>query len=162
MDANHASPDIGRQVPSVAGIPVSLNGRLRETTLGLRALVRYPFGISKTYPFGQYQPYVGAGLGLVFGKLSLSGTGTGTLTSGPQAGQSGTITFTGTDSSDETPVPQVLVGFKVFLVENLAAFAEYQYSYANLTFGSSVGELKTKFSTHHFSAGFSYHFDLLK
>src|SRR3972149_2528656 len=31
VDANHASPDIGRQVPSVAGIPVSLNGRLRET-----------------------------------------------------------------------------------------------------------------------------------
>lgn len=170
LDANHGSPDIGRQTPTVAGITINspaLNGTLRLTTLSLHALVRYPLGTSKAFPSGQFQPYFGAGVGLVFGKLTLTGSGTGTLASGARAGESGTIPFSGRDSSDETPIPKVLVGLKAFLIENLSGFVEYQFAYNNLTFGGTIqgvhtGDLKTKFSSHSFSAGLSYHFDFLK
>jgi len=162
VDANHASPDVKRETRSIAGVPVPLGGTLRTTTLGFHTLARYPIGISKTFPYGQFQPYIGAGVGLIFGKLSLSGSGRGTLNRGPNAGQTGTITFSGRDSSDETPVPKILAGFKVFLLENLSGFVEYQYAHADLTFGSSIGELKTKFSSHTIAAGLSIHFDLFK
>jgi opacity protein-like surface antigen len=162
LDISHASPDIGTQTRSVAGVAVPISGSLRMTSLGLHALLRYPLGISKAYPSGQFQPYLGAGVGLLFGKLSLSGSGRGIPDRGPGAGVSGTITFSGTDSSDETPVPRVVAGLKMFFLENLSGFLEYQFAHADLTFGSPRGSLNTKFSSHSIAAGLSYHFDLFK
>ncbi len=82
------------------------------------------------------EPYVGAGIGLFFARLSDS------------------------DGADNDIAPGVnaLGGLRFYLNDNVALFTEYKYNYTKLEFTDS--RIKETYSSHSFFGGLSYHFSL--
>jgi len=106
---------------------------LRVTTVGVNVLARYP---GRTF-----QPYAGAGVGLVIAHLSDSATT-----------QSNT---------DVTRGWNVLAGLRAFVTPYVAIFTEYKYTGATLRFDQAFGTaggFEGGYKAQHVLVGLSYHF----
>jgi len=127
-----STPDIKKQNVSVSsgGVSTSLGkidgSDLRIIAPALNVMFRFP---------GYYvEPYVGAGIGAFWARLSDS---------------------SGKDS-DVAPGVNGLVGSRFFLNDQVAVFTEYKYNYAKFNFSDS--KFKATYSSHNFYAGVSFHF----
>ena len=106
---------------------------LRVTTVGVNILARYP---GRTF-----QPYAGAGVGVVIARLSESATT-----------QSNT---------DVTRGWNVLAGLRAFVTPHVAIFSEYKYTRATLRFDQAFGTVEGfegGYRAQHVLVGLSYHF----
>jgi opacity protein-like surface antigen len=106
---------------------------LRMTTVGVNVLARYP---GRTF-----QPYAGAGVGVVIAHLSDSATT-----------QSNT---------DVTSGWNALVGLRAFVTPYVAVFTEYKYTGATLRFDQAFGMgggFEGVYRAQHVVVGLSYHF----
>ena len=100
---------------------------VRVATLAFNLLVRYPGTV--------IQPYLGAGFGLFWGRVS-GGLGT---------------------ASDTSPGFNGLAGLKIRLMKHLAAFGEYKYNRATFDFGGDVN-VGTLYQAHHLVGGVAFEF----
>jgi opacity protein-like surface antigen len=87
------------------------------------------------YPGKRFQPYVGAGFGMYFARISNSSI----------------------NASDTSPGFNVLAGSRFFLTKHLALFGEYKYNRSSFDFGNNV-LFKADYSAHNLVAGVSVHF----
>jgi hypothetical protein len=113
---------------------------LEVTTWGFNAVFRYP---------GEWiQPYIGGGLGLYFGEITLDGFGTAT--------------------DSVVPGINALAGIRAFLNEgkSVAFFAEYKFNYAKFKFDYPATSTLESFQVEGTylaniaAAGFAIHFDI--
>jgi hypothetical protein len=110
--------------------------------LAANLLFRYPIGATPDMPQGRWYPYVGAGLGA----------------------QRATLTEFGFSEASYSPAVQGLIGAKLFLVKNLAIFAEIKRTTGWHTFdyegaGAPPGFFsKFTISSNHLVAGVALHF----
>jgi opacity protein-like surface antigen len=100
---------------------------VRVTTLAFNLLVRYPGTV--------IQPYLGAGFGMFWGRIS-GGLGTG---------------------SDTSPGFNGLAGLRIRLMKHLAAFGEYKYNRTNFDFGGDV-HVHSLYQAHHVVGGVAFEF----
>lgn len=108
---------------------------LRVTTAAINAMIRYPGK--------KFQPYVGAGIGTFWFRLSDS-TGFSDIETN--------VGFNG------------LAGVRYFFMDKFSVFTEYKYNYARIKFtdtipGASTVRLEGDYTAHHFVGGISFHFD---
>ncbi|HEY4643866.1 MAG: hypothetical protein EWM72_00335 [Nitrospira sp.] len=106
---------------------------LRVTTVGVNFLARYP---GRTF-----QPYAGAGVGVVIAHIS--------------------DTATVQSDTDVTSGWNVLAGLRAFVTPHVAVFTEYKYTGATLRFDEAfgtVGGFEGRYRAQHVLAGLSYHF----
>ena len=87
------------------------------------------------YPGERFQPYIGGGPGLFWGKMS-----------GP-VGELGT-------GSDTSLGLNALAGARFFVTKRFALFGEYKYNRASFDFGGTA-QLHVLYQAQHFVAGFS-------
>jgi len=110
--------------------------------LAANLLFRYPIGATPEMPQGRWYPYVGGGLGA----------------------QRAHLTVLGFQETSYSPAVQGLVGLKLFLIKNLAIFAEVKRTtgWNNFDFegsGAPPGFYeKFTISSNHFVAGVALHF----
>jgi opacity protein-like surface antigen len=134
----NATPHQKQQTTTVTApgvsVPVDVEGSLiRVTTWAFNAVLRYPGE--------QFQPYIGAGVGVFFAH---------------------------TDGASDTAIGfNGLAGAKYFFTKNVAAFAEYKYQRASLEFAGNVPGfgptgIKGDYSANSIVGGVAYHFDALK
>ncbi len=88
------------------------------------------------YPGKRFQPYVGVGPGIFWGRLSGIDLGTG---------------------SDTSLGLNALAGIRFFLTKNMALFGEYKYNRASFDFGGTA-QLHVLYQVQHFTGGLSLHF----
>ena len=88
------------------------------------------------YPGKQFQPYVGAGLGVFFARAKFAGL---------------------SDSDNAVPGLNALAGLRYFPIDHLAIFAEYKYNRAAFEFPTAIG-FEGDYSANHFLGGVAYHF----
>jgi len=112
-----------------------VDANLRVITWGFNALIRYPGE--------RFQPYVGAGVGIFFAEID-------TDLQGQSLKQNWVPGFT------------FLGGFRGFVTNSIALFAEYKYNQATFDLRTTVFNLPFGFegtySTNIIAAGLSYHF----
>lgn len=113
----------------------SAGAHLRVTTAAINAMIRYPGK--------KFQPYVGAGIGTFWFRLSDS-TGFSDIETN--------VGFNG------------LAGVRYFFTDMFSIFTEYKYNYARIKFtdtipGASTVRLEGDYTAHHFVGGISFHFD---
>jgi hypothetical protein len=115
---------------------------LSVNVLAANLLFRYPIGATPEMPHGRWYPYVGGGLGA----------------------QRAHLTVLGFQETSYSPAVQGLVGLKLFLINNLAIFAEVKRTtgWNNFDFegsGAPPGFYeKFTISSNHFVAGVALHF----
>jgi hypothetical protein len=115
---------------------------LSVNVLAANLLFRYPIGATPEMPQGRWYPYVGGGLGA----------------------QRAHLTVLGFQETSYSPAVQGLVGLKLFLIKNLAIFAEVKRTtgWNNFDFegsGAPPGFYeKFTISSNHFVAGVALHF----
>lgn len=88
------------------------------------------------YPGKRFQPYVGAGLGIYWARVTSDAAGTG---------------------SDTSPGVNLLVGSRFFLTEQFALFAEYKYNRATFDMGQDI-QVKVDYAANSIVGGIGYHF----
>ena len=88
------------------------------------------------YPGERFQPYIGAGPGIFWGRMSGVDLGTG---------------------SDTSLGLNALAGARFFLTERVALFGEYKYNRVTFDFGGTAS-LHTLYQPQSFVGGFSLHF----
>lgn len=163
-------PDVACCVPNFNGVPAGNSQGFEGTTtevqgiyIGANLMVRYPMGISESYPNGRWHPYIGIG------------GGAHQLAMRPGGSRGSTGAFPLSDQRHTAPAFQAKGGLKVFLFKYVAAFAEAKYTHAfhdGLTtdrFGVSqpfadegltVNTYESTIRTIHVHAGLSIHFDV--
>jgi opacity protein-like surface antigen len=141
---------------NIAGVALP-GANLRVTTLAFNAIARAKLMCERDYDepgraprrstdpdyrddFCRLQPYIGAGLGVFFARVSSGGT---------SASDNGVPGFNG------------LAGVRYYLTRNVALFGEYKYNRATFDFdnvaGSGVG-INGTYSVSHVVGGLSLHF----
>ena len=85
------------------------------------------------YPGERFQPYIGAGPGIFWGRMSGVDLGTG---------------------SDTSLGLNALAGIRLFLTKSFAVFGEYKYNRVTFDFGGTA-DLHILYQAQHFVAGFS-------
>jgi opacity protein-like surface antigen len=128
----YTNPHVKQQDVTVTGPGGSLTAnlpgsRVRIATAAFNLLLRYPGAI--------IQPYVGAGLGIFWGRVS---------------GPLGT-------ASDTSPGFNGLAGVRLRLLKYLTAFGEYKYNRATFDFGGDLG-LHSLYQAHHLVGGVAFEF----
>jgi opacity protein-like surface antigen len=128
----YTNPHVKQQDVTVTGPGGSLTAnlpgsRVRVATAAFNLLVRYPGTL--------IQPYVGAGLGIFWGRVS---------------GPLGT-------ASDTSPGFNGLAGVRFRLLKYLTAFGEYKYNRATFDFGGDLG-LHSLYQAHHLVGGVAFEF----
>ncbi len=88
------------------------------------------------YPGERFQPYLGAGPGIFWGRLSGIDFGTG---------------------SDTSLGLNALAGIRIFLTKQLAVFGEYKYNRTSFDFGGTAS-LHVLYQAQHLAGGLSLHF----
>ncbi len=88
------------------------------------------------YPGQRLQPYIGAGPGIFWGRMSGEELGTG---------------------SDTSLGLNAQAGIRIFLTEHLALFGEYKYNRVTFDFGGTA-DLHVLYQVHHVVGGVSLHF----
>jgi hypothetical protein len=97
--------------------------------IGPNFLVRYPMGISETYPNGRWHPYVGIGVGMHQMSMRPGGfRGASIYNFNPGGDLSSNVQ---TDQRDTTVGWMALAGAKAHLFKYVAAFAEVKYIQAH-------------------------------
>ncbi len=110
---------------TTTNLGVLSGSHLKIVTPALNLMFRFP---------GYYiEPYVGAGIGGFWAKLSDS---------------------SGSDK-DFSPGANILGGVRFYLNENFALFSEYKYNYTKFKFGDTY---KATYSSHGLFGGLSFHF----
>lgn len=128
----YASPHFKQQSVTVTGPAGSLTGdfagsRTRVATWAFNWILRYP---------GEWiQPYVGAGLGIFWGRLADSG---------------------GTSSSDTSPGLNALAGLRIKLGQHFMLFSEYKYNRASFDFSNS--DFHVLYQAHYAVGGLGWSF----
>ena len=118
-------------VPSSSTDPFP-GARIRVATWAVNWIVRYP---------GEhFQPYIGVGPGVFWGRIS-----------GNDVNAAGNNFGTGSDTSLGL---NALAGARVFLTERFALFGEYKYNRATFDFGGDA-QLHFLYQAQHFVGGFS-------
>ncbi len=90
------------------------------------------------YPGERFQPYLGAGPGIFWGRIA------------------GTDAELGT-GSDTSLGLNALAGLRIFLTKQLAVFGEYKYNRTSFDFGGTTS-LHVLYQAQHFTGGLSLHF----
>lgn len=103
-------------------------GHLRIAMLAINWIMRYPGE--------RFQPYVGVGPGIFYGRVSGVELGTG---------------------SDTSLGINALAGARFFLTDRVALFGEYKFNRVTFDFGGTV-ETRVLYQPHHFVGGLSLHF----
>jgi opacity protein-like surface antigen len=144
LDITNFSPDQkGNQILN-GGTVVTNHVSINAILIAFNLLARKPFGVTQDLPNGRWSPYVGIGGGVQTSSFEPPGT----IKKGRQ-----------TD-----PAFQALAGVKVFLVQHVALFGEYKFTYASHTFETqsiTTGAIitdKYTFNVNHFVAGLAWHF----
>jgi opacity protein-like surface antigen len=128
----YTNPHVKQQDVTVTGPGGSLTAnlpgsRVRIATVAFNLLLRYPGTV--------IQPYVGAGLGIFWGRVS---------------GPLGT-------ASDTSPGFNGLAGVRFRLLKYLTAFGEYKYNRATFDFGGDLA-LHSLYQAHHLIGGVAFEF----
>ena len=136
----NATPNLKQQTVTTTTAGGSTTGssagaHLRVTTAAINAMVRYP---GKTF-----QPYIGAGIGAFWFRLS------------DTTGSSNTEGHTGFNG---------LAGVRYFFMDMFSIFTEYKFNYSLMRFtdtlpGTGSVRLEGDYTAHHFVGGISFHFD---
>jgi opacity protein-like surface antigen len=132
-EAFYSTPHIKQQDLTVTapGVTTTTNfagARVRVATAAVNWILRYP---------GKYfQPYVGAGPGVFWGRMSGDEFGTG---------------------SDTSLGLNALVGARILLASRLGVFAEYKYNRVSFDFEGTTA-IRTLYQAHHGVVGLSLHF----
>jgi len=136
----NTNPSLEQQVVTTTTSSGSTTGssagaHLRVTTAAINAIIRYPGK--------KFQPYVGAGIGAFWFRLSDS------------TGFSDTESNTGFNG---------LAGVRYFFMDTVSIFTEYKFNYALMRFtdtlpGTGTVRLEGDYTAHHFVGGISFHFD---
>jgi opacity protein-like surface antigen len=112
------------------------------TIAALNLLLRWPLGVSDTFPQGRWYPYLGIGGGAEIARATVQGSGA-------------------TDT-DTAPVLQVLGGATVFLTKHLSVFAEYKFTHAAHTFSFATSPVPTRqdntYNVNYVVGGLAVHF----
>lgn len=103
-------------------------GHVRIATWAVNWILRYPGE--------RFQPYIGVGPGIFWGRMSGVELGTG---------------------SDTSLGLNALGGVRFFLFKRLAVFGEYKYNRVTFDFGGTAS-IHTLYQPHHFVGGLSLHF----
>jgi opacity protein-like surface antigen len=133
MEVFYTNPHIKQQDITFtgAGPPTTTNfagGHVRIATWAVNWILRYP---------GEYfQPYVGLGPGIFWGRMSGLDLGTG---------------------SDTSLGLNALAGARIFLGQRLALFGEYKYNHVSFDFGGTAA-IHVTYQPQYFVGGFSLHF----
>lgn len=118
-----------------SGTPVATTNfagaRVRVATWALNWIVRYPGE--------RVQPYIGAGLGIFWGRIS------------------GDLSTSFGTSSDTSPGLNALAGARLYLTKRIVAFGEYKYNRTTFDFGGDVS-VRTLYQAHHLVGGLSLQF----
>ncbi len=115
------------------GISSSANragAHVRITTWALNWIIRYPGE--------RFQPYLGAGPGIFWGRMAGADVDLGT-------------------GSDTSLGLNALAGIRFFLTKNMALFGEYKYNRTSFDFGGTAS-LHVLYQAQHFAGGLSLHF----
>ena len=130
----YTNPHIKQQDITFSGggmPPTTVNfagAHVRVATAAVNWIIRYPGD--------WFQPYIGAGPGIFWGRISGVDFGTG---------------------SDTSLGLNALAGLRLFLTDNVAVFGEYKYNRVTFDFGGTVG-LQTLYQPQSFVGGLSLHF----
>jgi opacity protein-like surface antigen len=133
MEVFYTNPHIKQQDITFTGTgpPTTTNfagGHVRIATWAVNWILRYP---------GEYfQPYVGVGPGIFWGRMSGLDLGTG---------------------SDTSLGLNALVGARIFLSQRLALFGEYKYNRVSFDFGGTAA-IHVTYQPQYFVGGLSLHF----
>jgi len=135
-------------VPAPGPVPIT-DIDIDVIGIGLNAVYRLQLGETDAMPRGRFQPYFGLGLGIFIADLET------------------TIFGLKADDTDTALGFQGLVGFKYFLIEHLALFAEYkfiqtddfEFEDSTTVLGVPVkGSLETDLTAHLIYGGIAWHF----
>jgi opacity protein-like surface antigen len=126
LDVFHSTPHV-KNLDDIPGI------HLAVTNVGANILLRYP-GVT-------FQPYLGAGPGILIARLSRSAT---------------------TEQDTQVSIGlNFLTGIRAFVTPKVALFTEYKYTDAKFGFNGAFGSLggfDSTYSAHQLFVGVSYHF----
>jgi opacity protein-like surface antigen len=139
LEAFNSTPHVKQQdvtisAPGVGSASGNLTGAtLRMTTVALNLVARYQAG--------QFEPYVGAGIGAFFAHLKET-------------------TPPGSSQSSMTPGLNTQVGLRYRITPQMAVFSEWKFNYTRLDFDETSSALgfKGTYQAHHFVFGVGYHF----
>jgi opacity protein-like surface antigen len=130
----YTSPHIKQQditftAPGFSGITTNFAGaRVRIATWAVNWILRYPGT--------HFQPYIGAGPGIFWGRMSGSELGSG---------------------SDTSLGLNALAGARLLLSRHVALFGEYKYNRVGFDFGGTA-TIHALYQAHHGVVGLSFHF----
>ena len=133
FDISGYTADIPQQ--TVSGVSVTATG-MDITAFGFHVLGRIPLGSPEGDPFRRAYFYLGGGPAL----LAVSGERGGVI---QDVGEFGV---------------HALAGFKLFLTPNIALFAEYKFTYAEVTFDITGGTEDIELKINQVYGGIAYHF----
>lgn len=125
--------DVNHSTPHVESLGDSPGIHLAVTNVGANIVLRYP-GVT-------FQPYLGAGPGIMIARLSRSA-----------------------ETQQDTQVSigfNFLTGIRAFVTPNVALFTEYKYTDAKFGFDDafgSFGGFDSRYRAHQLFLGVSYHF----
>jgi opacity protein-like surface antigen len=125
--------DVTISAPGFGSASGNLTGAtLRMTTVALNLVARYQAG--------QFELYVGAGVGAFFARLKET-------------------TPPGSSQSSVTPGLNTQVGLRYRITPHVAVFGEWKFNYTRLDFEESLPTLgfKGTYQAHHFVFGVGYH-----
>jgi opacity protein-like surface antigen len=122
LDFSYTEPHASRQTVefqgTASGVPVTTDLSVQSAdftvfALALNVLYRVPLFTSAEHPYGRLQPYIGAGLGAYVATMH---TRTSPFDNNTRV-----------NDTDVKPGVQALGGLKLFLLRNVALFAEYRF-----------------------------------
>jgi opacity protein-like surface antigen len=138
-DLSYARPNLKQQTvtSNFLGIPVSRlsPGADVDVAMGL-------VNIIARYPGQRFQPYIGGGAGLAYGRISHLVTASSTNAS----------------ATDTSIAFDFLTGMRVFVTKHVALFTEYKYTRTSFSWENNV-LLKGDYSAHNLAVGLSFHFN---
>ena len=146
-DFYYTTPHVKQQSVERVVIPPPIN--LRQTGIAPGFHMTYgnaTANLIARYPGRRFQPYIGAGLGVAYGRIS-----------GVQTFEVGTGRPVTDSQSDINVVFNALVGSRFFLTKHVALFGEYKYTSTSFDFGGNV-LLKVDYTAHNLVGGVSFHF----
>lgn len=133
LDLSGYTADIPQQVAS--GLSVTATG-MDITAFGFHFLGRIPLGPPEGDPFRRAYFYLGGGPAIL-------------AVSGERGGVSQDVAEVGVHA---------LAGFKLFLTPNIAVFAEYKFTYSEVTFDIAGGTEDIELKINQVYGGIAYHF----
>lgn len=138
-DISYARPNLEQQTitSNFLGIPLTRVSPGADIDVGMGLV-----NVIARYPGRRFQPYIGGGAGIAYGRISNLVTASSNNAS----------------ASDMTVAFDFLTGMRLFMTRRLALFTEYKYTKASFSWDNSV-LFKGDYSAHNLAVGLSFHFD---